>query len=145
MILAGTENDEEIWVRDCYEHPVEDNMKCEQHLERGILVDVCFCSDDLCNSMMGTIPTETSTPASTTSDSIGKFSHHQNITIIYYIQNLLSSTKFTGIFKPIPYRWLEMLLLRQYPFKSYGLGLHGRFARLSSTMSNGFERRVLLW
>ena len=67
MILAGTENDEEIWVRDCYEHPVEDKMKCEQHLERGILVDVCFCSDDLCNSMMGTIPTQTSTPTSTTS------------------------------------------------------------------------------
>ena len=79
MILAGTENDEEVWVRDCYEHPVEDNMKCEQHLERGILVDVCFCSDDLCNSMMGTIPTQTSTLTSTTSDSIGKCSHHQNI------------------------------------------------------------------
>ena len=83
MISAGTENDEEVWVRDCYEHPVEDNMKCEQHLERGVLVDVCFCSDDLCNSMMGTIPTETSTPSSTTSDSIGKGSHRQNMTIIY--------------------------------------------------------------
>ena len=83
MILAGTENDEEVWVRDCYEHPVEDNMICEQHLERGVLVDVCFCSDDLCNSMMGTIPTQTSTPTSTTSDSIGKFIQHHNIKMLY--------------------------------------------------------------
>ena len=83
IILAETENDKEVWVRDCYEHPVEHNMKCEQHLERGILVDVCFCSDDLCNSMMGTIPTQTSTPTSTTSDSIGKFSQHHNIKISF--------------------------------------------------------------
>ena len=56
----------EIWVRDCFEHPVDVEMKCEQHMENETMVQVCICAGNMCNKDMGPIPTITSTTTSKT-------------------------------------------------------------------------------
>ena len=57
------ETSKEVWVRgcDCFEHPVDAEMKCGRNRENETVVDFCICGEDLCNKDMGPLPTVTTT------------------------------------------------------------------------------------
>ena len=61
------ESSKEIWVRDCYNRPVDIEMGCEhQDIGNNTSIDFCICGENLCNKDMGPIPTVTTSTYKTT-------------------------------------------------------------------------------